>query len=458
MRHIPFRLLPVFLLLAVSATTRAEDWNQFRGPRCDGVTAIKGLPLTWSAAENRLWKRELPGPGTSQPVVWGDRIFVTAFSGYGERRGKGNQPEDQSMRDLRLHVLCLARDDGKVLWRKDHSPLGPVTPANSNVMLHGYASPTPYVDTDRLYVSFGPAGVFTLDHDGAEQWKMRPGTIAHIWGSAASLVTCGDLLLINASSEADALIAVDKATGREVWRTTDGFKTRSKWNRSWSTPMVLPAGDGAKQIVLLSIGAVYAYDPQDGRTLWSFPTRQGYASNNPTWHGDVLYAVVGSSHGDAVSWALKLNPAVDRKARVLWKVEDTGANINSAVYHDGYLYWAAFAGGLRPPEARGFCCLDAETRELAYRESPNSKLGRGRGASIFASTLLADGRLYYVSQALGTWVVEASPEFKVLAHNTLEDDEAWFNASPVPMAGGRLLLRSDWGLHCLGTADAKETP
>jgi outer membrane protein assembly factor BamB len=378
---------------------------------------------------------------------------VTCYSGYGWLRGKGNyiNEDTENQSKLRFHVACVDAKTGEKVWQRDLKPLGRVKEPNNNVALHGYASPTPYVDDEYLFVSFGTGGIFALDPStGAERWRFVPGTVTHYWGYAASLTTCDGLLIINASSEANALIAVDRNTGEERWRAAEGLRTQSKWNRSWSTPLILERPGGGKQICLLVMDMLYSYNPDDGGVLWKVRTNQGYASNNPTWLKDAIYAVVGSSHGDAVSLCVKTDPALAPKERVLWMTPDKGANINSAVYHDGHLYWAAFAGGLRPPTARGFCCMDARTGEMVYQERLDTlRIGRTAGSHIYASTLCADSKLYYVSQTLGVFVVAATPGFKVLGHNKIEDDQSWFNASPVPLEGGRLLLRSDWGLHCI---------
>jgi hypothetical protein len=170
----------------------AEDWNPFRGPDQNGASEVAGIPLTWSAGENRLWKLELPGPGTSQPVVWNDRIYVTCYSGYGYLRGKHNytdvNTDDQSK--LMFHVVCVDARTGTKVWQKDFTPLGGVTEPNSNVALHGYASPSPFVDADGLFVSFGTGGIFALDPaTGEPRWRFVPGTIAHILPATSSKTT-----------------------------------------------------------------------------------------------------------------------------------------------------------------------------------------------------------------------------------------------------------------------------
>ncbi len=274
-----FRCSCLLLLLVFGAM--AQDWPQFRGPRMDGVSSVEGLPTIWSAQKNRVWKLELPGGGASQPITRGDRIFVTSYSGYAEKRGRKAEKTDPTK--LMLHVSCINSKDGALIWRQDLKPLGPVVEHTQKVNVHGYATPTPILDDEMLYASFGTAGVFALSpSDGAVKWRMVPGTICHRWGYAASLAVCDDLLLINASSEANNLIAIDKRTGKECWRNNEAMITKSKYNRSWSTPMVFDTPGGGKQILLLNLNTLCAYDPKTGKTIWTHPTRQGYSGSNPT--------------------------------------------------------------------------------------------------------------------------------------------------------------------------------
>jgi hypothetical protein len=444
-------LAAVVITLAVCALARAEDWDRYRGPSQIGETEITDLPTTWSVTDNRLWKTEIPGAGASQPVVRDGRIYVTSYSGYGEARTRTEEGDPEA---LMLHVTCVEAVDGSVIWTRAIDPLGPVYPPDSPITLHGYATPTPVIDEGNLYCSFGTAGIFSLKlEDGSKNWHMVPGDICHRWGCAASLTVHEDLLLINASSEANAFYAVNKHTAEEVWRTTEALITRSKWNRAWSTPMVFTDSAGETQILLLGLSTLCAFDPQDGSTLWKHNTKQGYSASNPVWHGDIIYAVTGSGHGRWGSFALKSEPDLSRNERQIWENPENGTGFSSAVYHDGYLYWAAYTNKERPSSAAGFCCMDAETGEMVYKERPSNRPTGRKGHGIFAGALLGDGKIYYVSMQGGVYVVEAKPEFKILALNKIEDDESWFNAPAVPLEGGRLLLRSDWGLHCIGTGE-----
>lgn len=172
---------PVMLLLVAFAApfAKAQDgrfeWPQFRGPGGLGVGKAKALPANWSGTENIVWKVELTGPGTSSPVIHGPRIYLTSYSGYnvpGQPKGEQEQ--------LRLHVHCLNRADGKPIWTKD---IAPKLPEQDRIRDdHGYASSTPAIDADRLYVFFGKSGVYAFSHDGDQLWTADVGSKLNGWG------------------------------------------------------------------------------------------------------------------------------------------------------------------------------------------------------------------------------------------------------------------------------------
>ncbi|MEX0585692.1 MAG: PQQ-binding-like beta-propeller repeat protein, partial [Pirellulales bacterium] len=205
--------LAAFVLFGSQAT--AADWVRFRGPQGSGTSDERGLPQTWSDTENIAWKAELPGAGTSSPVIVGDRVFVTCYSGYGLDAA---DPGDKDK--LVRHVVALDRTTGKSVWSK---PLMPKQTESSysggNNTWHGYASSTPTSDGQRLYVFFGASGVYCFDvADGAERWHADVGSKTAGWGSGNSLLLVDDLLIVNASIESGALLALNKQTGEVVWR------------------------------------------------------------------------------------------------------------------------------------------------------------------------------------------------------------------------------------------------
>ncbi len=444
------RIMTVVGVIAAVAAYAGENWYQHRGPRQDGVTAVDKLPLTWSETENMRWKMELPGPGTSSPVVWGDRVFVTAFSGYSIDK-KNPNAEDTSK--LQLHVACFHARTGKQLWQKAFTPKNKVFPAATSPMkLHGYATNTPAVDADAVYAAFGNAGFWALTHDGDVLWESSLGKETHRWGSGASLVLWKDRVIANADIESHALIAFDRKTGKEAWRTTEGFPQGDKkpwWGGySWGTPVIVQTAS-RPELVLLTPGRINAFDPDTGKLLWHEKSVGNYAMSTVIAHDGIIYAVMGSSHHPVTSIAYKAGEA-DGK-RELWRLENTGVATSTPACVDGLIYWAGFHGGMRPNTPRGFCCLDPKKQELLYKVIPEDDVLRcSNSKGIYACALAAPGRIYYVSQTNGAYVVARDKEFRILAHNKIAGDDSCFNATPVPLADGGLLLRSDKAIYCIG--------
>lgn len=187
------------------------DWTQFRGPNGAGISKEPAAPLRWSEKENLVWKKPLPGAGSSSPIVFGERIYVTCYSGYNEPGKPGE------MDQLKHHLICLDRASGALIWQKDLRAKLPEQPRIRDD--HGYATQTPAADADAVYAFFGKSGVYAFDHKGNQLWHKDVGEGLNGWGSAASPVLYKHLVFINASVESGSLIALDKKTGNEVWRT-----------------------------------------------------------------------------------------------------------------------------------------------------------------------------------------------------------------------------------------------
>lgn len=396
------------------------DWSQFRGPGGLGTSDEKGLPAKWSATEDIVWKTELVGPGASCPVVAGDRIFLTCYTGYGLEANKGDQ------KDLLRHLICFDRQSSKVLWKKEFQPKLPEHGYQGEGAYHGYAASTPLVDGDRLYVFFGKSGVFCFDLEGKEKWQASVGEGTHGWGSGTSPVVHGNLLIVNASIESGSLVALEKTTGKEVWRAK-GI------NSSWNTPLLVNDKQRAEVIVSVE-GRLLSFNPEDGTPLWNADGVHRYVCPSVVAHEGVVYAI-GGGH---TSLAVKLGGSGDVTAtHTLWK-KPLGSNVSSPVYHDGHLYWASDSGGF-------ICCQNAATGETVYQVRLDPRPG-----TIWSSAVLADGKLYFVSQHNGTFVVAARPQFELLAHNVIQNDDSRTNASPA-ISHGQIFLRTDKFLYCIGT-------
>ena len=398
----------------------AADWPQFRGPHGLGVSAQGKPPVTWSPTENIAWKVALPGPGTSSPIVVGDRIFLTYYTGYGPAAREATSQEN-----LKLHVLCLARSDGKTLWDQTVAPELPEQEKMREE--HGYASSTAAADGERVYVFFGRSGVLAFTHDGRQLWRANVGTTLHGWGSATSPVLHKDLVLINASVESESLVALNKQTGKEVWRA-DGIK------EAWNTPLLVPAAGGKTELVVPIMGKVLAFDADDGAPLWQCNTGiASYMCPSPVAREGVVFSIGGRSNGGL---AVRTGGRGDvSTTHEIWRLTK-GSNVSSPIYHDGHVYFAHDNLGI-------VYCVDAKSGTVVYQERLTPSPGQ-----FYASPVLADGKLYYLSRNGRAFVIAAKPTFELLAQNNLEKRET-FNASPA-ISGDRLLVRSDKFLYCIG--------
>ncbi len=221
MRAFYFRFLLLASLIVVPGLAKA-DWNRFRGPNGSGVAEdAKNLPTQFSDKESLQWKMELPGPGSSCPIVVGDKVIVSCWSGYGLTR---QEPGD--IKSLKLHLLCFDRQTGKQIWDSKVDPYFPEEPYQGMFAEHGYASHTPVSDGKNVYVFFGKAGLFAFDLNGKQLWHKEVGTgrDRRGWGSASSPVLYKDLVIVTASAESQSIVAFNKQTGEQVWKQeADGF-------------------------------------------------------------------------------------------------------------------------------------------------------------------------------------------------------------------------------------------
>ncbi len=420
--HRGLSVMALSIMLLASADWTRADWKRLRGPGASGVSEDAGLPTTWSATENVVWKTALPGFGASSPITLGDKIFLTCYSGYGL-----DEDEPGGQADLLHHVVCLDRAGGQILWDKRSRSNLPETEYGGFLALHGYASGTPVTDGQTVFAFFGKSGVWAYSVEGELLWRVGVGSKIHRlgWGSGTSPILAGDLVIVNASIESESLVALEKATGKEIWRA-EGIKD------SWSTPLLVELPDGKQEVVALMHGKVRGYDPATGQQLWECATVEDYVCPMVIGHESIVYVTAGRS--GARTYAIRAGGRGDvTDTHRLWELKKT-PKVPSPLVHDGLLYWVDGAGIA--------CCADAETGEMVYQERVS---GMGK---VYASVVLGDDKLYAVTRTKGTLVYAAGREFKQLARNDLGDDSV-FNATPT-ITDGRLLLRSDKFLYSIG--------
>ena len=419
-----FTSVPCLILFIILSSTslQAADWAQFRGPGGKGFSADTP-PTTWSGSDNILWKVQLPGPGTSSPIVFGDRIYITAYTGYNEPDNKGT-PEN-----LQRHLLALSRKDGSTIWSK---ALPAKLPEQDRIRDdHGYASSTPIADKEGIYVFYGKSGVFAFDHTGKQMWTADVGSGLNGWGSASSPIIHNDLLIINASVESESLIALDKKTGQEKWRLR-GIK------ESWNTPILVdvaaPKDNIKTELVVAIAGSILGINPATGDQLWTCKTNIGwYMVPSMVSEKSIVYALGGRSGVASLAVRTGGRGEVTASHRLWTSVK--GSNVSSPVIHDGHLYWMHDNLGIA-------YCAKADTGEVIYEERID------RVGQVYGSPVLAGGNVYYTSRSGRTIVVAAKPEFEQIATNDM-GERSTFNGS-VAVSGNQILLRSNKYLYCIG--------
>ena len=259
-----FRVSNRCLLLAIALTSSSafsQDWARFRGPNGSGISPEDAsTPEVWNDEVNLKWKRELPGQGSSCAIVVGNRIFVTSWSGYGLDR---DDPGDQE--NLRRHLTCLDRETGDIYWDKAVEPYLPEDEYGGMFAEHGYASHTPVSDGETVFVHFGKTGALAFDFEGNELWQQSVGTEsgARNWGSASSPILYEDLLIVAATAESEALVALNKATGEEVWR-----QEAAGFNSVWGTPTLAKVDDDRTDLVIAVPGEIWGLNPATGNLRW----------------------------------------------------------------------------------------------------------------------------------------------------------------------------------------------
>ncbi len=425
-RVLLFTLSPWLLWVVSADSALAGDWPRFRGPGGMGVSDEKELPSHWDETKNLTWRIPLPGPGSSSPIVYGDRLFVTCYSGYGVENARAH------VNHLKRHLLCISPATGEVLWSKIVPSAAPEDPWRGYIREHGYASSTPICDGKNVFVFFGKTGALAFDLKGEEIWRQNLGTGSgnRRWGSAASPILCGDLLIVNASEESRTIYALDKLTGQEVWKV-ESDKTELTYN----TPALANLPNGSQELVMSVPNEIWGFNPKTGEcTWWATTELAGNISPSILAVKDVVYAFGGYPRIGSV--AVRAGGREDvTKTHTLWTSRDS-SYVPSPVEYDGHLYWVSDTGLSY--------CMKADTGEVLYKEKLNARGSK----SFYASVVLADGKLYAQSRTAGTFVLAAKPTFKLIAQNTFASDNSDFNGSAA-ISNGKIFTRSNRALYCL---------
>ncbi len=425
------------VVMLAAADVGAADWMRFRGPNGSGIAADAKTATTWNDSQNVRWKTELPGPGTSSPIVVGERIFVTCYSGYGDGGSGGIQ-------QLQRHLVCVNRADGKIAWSAAVPAVQPEDSFSGFLTEHGYASHTPVSDGEHVYVFFGKSGAAAFDLAGRKLWQTGLGTASNgkNWGSAGSPILYRDFVIINASEEGRALVALEKKTGKIAWKAEG-----AALGYSFGTP-VLVEREGRTELVFALPGEVWGLNPDTGKLRWFAETGLPGNIAPSVIAGDSMVFVCGGFPRTGALAVRTGGKGEVTQTHIAW-TSSTSTYVPTPVLHEGRLYFVSDAGFAT--------CLDAKPGSAIFKERLPGASATGRGGKPFyASPVLAGGALYAVSRQNGTFVFEARPEFKLIAQNKLAGGDSQFNATPA-IADRQIFLRSNRALYCIEAAPSAGT-
>jgi len=431
----------VLALVGMSQNVAAqEDWSRFLGTRGTATTDSADIPTVWSATENIQWKASIPGPGASSPVVLGDRVYLTCYTGYGVEPAADMKTSDQSagnIADLTRHLICFDRSNGEIVWQKPiaNDKVQNEDPYKSYITYHGYATNTPITDGESIYAFFGKAGIIAFDLEGKQLWirsfEGEPNKTR--WGSAASLIFHGDQLIVNAIDECGKILSLNKTNGEITWE----FDAQSRM--AYSTPGLIKTESGELELVVAIAEKVYGLDPDTGEQKWFAKTVLMNEVNAAIIVEDDIAYIYGGYQGVG-SLAVRGGGKGDvTKSHVLWTANET-SYVSTPVLKDKRIYWVDKSGIAY--------CVDAESGNRLYRQRVPG-FESGRGVKIFASMVLAGERLYAVSRNSGTFIWLANDkEFQLIQHNVIEGDDSPFNGTPA-MCGDQIFIRSNKFLYCI---------
>lgn len=408
-------------LFTSSATTLAGDWPEFLGPGGRARTA-EVVATQWSESENLIWTHPWEASGSSSPIVVGDRVLVTGYRNQGD--------------SLERQLICLNKRSGERQWTADF-PVDDREDAYQGYLTeHGYASNTPVSDGRNVFVFLGKGGVHALDLDGKVLWSVNVGNESsnRQWGSAASLLLYGDLLIVNASEESQSIIALDKTTGKEIWR-----QQAQMLELTYGTPRIVTLADGRDELVLSVPGELWGMNPDSGKLQWFAETPlTGNVSPSVIVDGQTVFSFGGFRSSGSLAVRAGGKKEVT-ETHVLWN-NRSSSYVATPLLHEGRLYWI---------DDRGIAyCTSASDGEVIYRERVQGL--RGGGRPVYASPVLVGDHIYAVTRHSGTLVYRPGDGFEPVAQNQIAGDDSDFNASPA-VSDGRLYLRSDQAIYCIGT-------
>jgi outer membrane protein assembly factor BamB len=417
--------------------SKSSNWSGWRGSEGNGLSPETNLPAEWSADKNIKWKTPIDGRGTSSPIVWGNRVFLTTDI-EGEVvpgaqavkhliEGKEFKHPDAvgAERNHDMKVVCLDRNSGKILWETtaykgaafdDHHRKG------------SCASGTPVTDGSHVYAWFGTEGIYCYDFSGKQIWKAVPGKMPKLgMGPGTSPVIYENLVILQYDEEAGEnsfIVALDKKTGKEVWRTP------RKVQASWATPLIVRGS--RTELITSGNELIISYDPATGKEIWSTKGLDSNAIPTPVTGRGLVFLSAGFPTKKTM--AIKLGSS----GSVAWQYDKGTAYVPSSIYYGDYLYLVSDRGILT--------CVEPETGKVVYEG------GRVPVPATFtASPVACNGKILLTSEDGDTFVIKAGPKHEVLATNSVGEPVY----ASLAISDGMIFIRGEKNLYCVSNLRAR---
>ncbi len=413
----------------------AESWLEFRGAKGQGRAATdKAVPIKWdTGGENIKWKAALEGVGWSSPVILGNQIWMTAARAEelsdpkSDDRLQGKSPIPRTAVDnLSLRAICVDRESGKVVH--DIELLTHESPDPIHVM-NSYASPTPAIETGRVYCHFGSYGTVCIETNTGEiVWSNSDLKVDHATGPGSSPILWNNLVIFSHDGmDRQSIVALDKSSGKVAWRTDRSGEMNSnpQLKKAYGTPIVLTL-DGKATILSNAANWLYAYDPASGEELWRVEYGMLGFSNVPLLliQDDMVYVCTGFMKSELQAFKLK---GRDEAPELVWRFRKQVPAVTSPLLVDGRIYFVSDNGGV-------LTCVDAKSGDKIWQD-------RIEGTHA-ASPTYAAGHIYLPNRQGETVVIKAGGEFQKVATNKLESP---ILATPA-IVDGAIYLRTEKAL------------
>jgi len=421
----------------------AEQWPQFRGPTGNGIAANSSAPVSWSEDEGVLWKKDLPGKGWSSPVVADGKMYLTtaietqatpeeAKELY-EKAGTNPKhiSQRQILKKVELHLLVIDMASGELVQQQALIPIDQPEPIHS---LNSYASPTPFIDGDRIYCHFGTFGTLCLKREDLSViWRERL-PLVHSVGPGSSPFVHGDLLyLICDGVDQQYVTALNKMTGEAVWKTDrpEMEAPTGEQKKAYCTPVVATDENGREQIICMGSQWIVSYHPTSGKELWKVYHGKGFSVvPRPVVGHGMVYMSTG--FGKAQLWAIRIDGSGDvTESHVAWTVKRGIPTKPSPILVDEKIF-VIDDGGVGS-------CFDALTGDIIWQERISGNFS--------ASPLLANGNMYLCSHEGNITVFEFGAKYQPLATNELDGQ---IMASPIALEDC-LFIRTETSLYRIGS-------